>query len=274
MEYAYLTPELEKKLTDLLRQAGEIMLGALSVEDSVSAKPGTRNYVTAYDVRVQRFMTEKLREVLPGAAFLGEEEENHYMPPEGPCFVLDPIDGTLNFIHDFRCSCVSLGIAEAGDAVWGGIWNPYTRELFTARRGGGAYLNGKPIRVTEHRLDEAMVAVGTSPYIRDRAGHETFVLAEKVFMASADVRRCGSAAYEFCMLACGRQDGFYEMVLGPWDFCAAKVILEEAGGIMTRMDGRPLHCGESCSVLAANRACYAELLELTKGVVTPDRETK
>ena len=271
MELSYLTPQREAAILDTIREAGKIMLTALDIENHVDAKPGTRNFVTAFDVKVQAFLEEKLHKIVPEAAFLGEEEEKHVFPMDRPCFVIDPIDGTTNFIHDFRVSCISVGIADRDESVWGAVWNPYTGDMFTGKKGAGAYLNGKPIHCTAHPLSDSLVSVGTSPYIRDVAGHETFVLAEKIFMASADVRRSGSAAWDLCLVACGRQDGFYEMILGPWDYCASDVILREAWAVLTRMDGRKISYKESCSALAGNPVCHPELLHITKNVHTPDQ---
>ena len=253
--------EQEAAIFDLMRRAGDVMTSALDAEEQVDVKPGTHNYVTAYDVKVQRFLIGGLAAVVPKAGFLGEEEDRHVLPSDRPCFVIDPIDGTLNFIHDWHTSVISVGIVDRGGAVWGAVWNPYTGDLFHARKGGGAYRNGEPIRVSAHPLSEALVGVGTSPYIRLQNHRETFALAEDLFLRCDDLRRSGAAAWDFCLIACGRLEVMYELSLGPWDYCAGSVILSEAGGILTCMDGSPVRFDRNCSVLAANALCHAPVLE-------------
>jgi len=258
------SPQQEAQILCAIRKAGEIMTTALEVQDAVSAKPGTRNYVTAYDVKVQKYLFSTLAEIAPEAAFLGEEEEVHVLPEDKPCFVIDPIDGTLNFIRDLHCSCVSVGIVLDGKAVWGAVYNPYTKELFRARKGGGAYLNDKPIHVSGLPLEDALLSVGSSPYIREKNWEKTFSIAASLFLKCADFRRSGSAAYDLCSLACGRTDLFFELILGPWDYCAGAIIIEEAGGFIHQPDGSPLRYDTGCPVFASNTASHDEALRLLR----------
>lgn len=256
-------------LTNLLREAGEIMTAAgekaAAHGIAADAKPGTANYVTAYDVAVQSFLMERITERLPHAVFIAEEKENDpSVMTEELCFVIDPIDGTTNFIHDYRHSCISLGLISEGATVFGAIYDPYLDEMFTATRGEGAYLNGVRLTVSDREMSEAVTAFGTCPYYKDTVARANFAFAEELFYATADLRRCGSAALDLAYLAAGRNDIFFEFRLSPWDFAAGALLVEEAGGIITRKDGRPMKAGLPCSCLAANPRIYPTLLEMAK----------
>ncbi len=264
MAHTFPTAAQEEAILTLVRRAGEIMTAALDVSEAVTAKPGSRNYVTAYDVKVQKFLFAELAKVAPEAAFLGEEEEVHVLPEGKPCFVIDPIDGTTNFIRDLRCSCVSVGVVEGGEPVWGAVFNPYTNELFHAAKGRGAYLNGGAIHVADLPLIQSLVSVGSSPYVREENWQKTMAITAKLFLRSCDIRRSGSAAYDLCTLACGRTDVFFEGILGPWDYCAGAIIIREAGGFIHQMDGSPLTFHTGCSVLAASAACHDEAFALVQ----------
>ena len=156
-------------LSDILpivRDAGRIMLRREGA-DSIAAK-AAQDFVTEVDFRVQRYIRDRLRERFPEIQFMGEEKDNSDIDFSKPCWVLDPIDGTTNFIHDFKASVISLALVCDRDPVFGVVYNPYTNEEFTGIRGGGAYLNGAPIHVSSAAaLSEALVFVGTAPYRRN-----------------------------------------------------------------------------------------------------------
>jgi len=256
-------------LTDLLCEAGKIMTAAgeeaAAHGIAADAKPGTANYVTAYDVAVQNFLMERITKRFPQAVFIAEEKENDpAVMANELCFVIDPIDGTTNFIHDYRHSCISLGLISGGETVFGAVYDPYLSEMFTAVRGEGAYLNGKRIFVSDRGMGEAVTAFGTCPYYKDSVAKANFAFAEELFFATADLRRCGSAALDLAYLAAGRNDIFFEFRLSPWDFAAGALLVEEAGGIITRKDGRPMKAGLPCSCLAANPRIYPDLLAMAK----------
>ena len=131
--------ELLDNIVDAVRQAGEIILGAESIEDFVEEKSGHANFVTAYDKKVQDFLFGKLKEILPEAVFIGEEEETHAALPEGYAFIIDPIDGTTNFMKGYCASCISVGLLKKGKAEIGVVYNPYLKEMFHAIKGEGAF---------------------------------------------------------------------------------------------------------------------------------------
>ena len=256
-----------EKIISLMREAGKIMLDAHDVEsgDNVSVKAGDANFVTVYDIRVQSFLIEQLQKLFPTAYFFSEEKENSEKGLENEyCFIIDPIDGTANFMRDYRRSSISVALISRGEAVFGAIYDPYLNEMFYAEKGKGAYLNEKAISASSRSLEVAIAAMGTSPYYKKELGEVTFSLGKELYMLGADIRRAGSGAMDLCYLALGRHDLFFEMRLSPWDFAAAQLIATEAGAIVSKADGEPLTLGAPCSVIGANPVIYPTLLELSK----------
>ncbi len=251
-------------LNDLLHQVGKIIVGAhKDAENHVESKSGSANFVTAYDVAVQEHLIRRLKEFLPDAVFVAEEKDNDAAALMAEhCFVIDPIDGTTNFIHDYRMSCISIAMVTRGETVLGMVYDPYRGELYSAEKGKGAFLNGEPIRVSCRPVALSVAAFGTSPYRRDTLTDLTFAMAKEIFLAMADIRRSGSAALDLAHLAVGRVDAFFEMVLSPWDFAAGALIVTEAGGVVTQSDGCPIDLATPCSVFAGNVNTHAALLAL------------
>lgn len=257
----------KQELLNLLRKAGEILLSAHEVEaeNAVFDKNGTANFVTVYDVRVQNFLIEHLTEKFPNAQFLAEEKENDAAVLESEvCFVIDPIDATTNFIHDYRHSCISLAMISFGKPVFGAIYDPYLEEMFCAEVGKGAELNGNPIHVSSRSMEIGVAAYGTAPYYKEKLARLTFDLSHDIFLACADLRRCGSAALDLAYLAAGRNDLFFECILSPWDYAAGMLLVSEAGGLVSDMNGAPLSLSTPCPIIAANPLIYPKLLEIVK----------
>ena len=254
-----------KSLKNLILHAGEILLSAHDQEkaENVAEKNGdAANMVTKYDVAVQNFLIKEITALIPDAYFIAEEKDNDSdVLNKESCFIIDPIDGTANFVHDYRHSCISLAMFSKGEAVFGAVYDPYLNELFTAGKGCGAYLNGKRISVVNRSFEHSILAFGSSPYYKKELGEKSFRLCHDIFMSCSDVRRCGSAALDLAYLAAGRNDMFFEWTLCPWDYAAGQLIVKEAGGIVSDMNGEPLTFGERCSVLAATPTTYDELLE-------------
>ena len=252
-------------ITEIVRQAGEILLGAVAIEDSVEEKSGRANFVTAYDKKVQEFLFEKLAEVLPQAVFIGEEEEEHAALSEGYAFIIDPIDGTTNFMKGYNVSCISVGLLKDGVPDIGVVYNPYLKEMFQAIAGEGAFCNGKQIKVSEHPLSEGLVLFGSAPYNAELA-EKSFATAYKLFTHSLDIRRSGSAAIDLCSIAAGRAELFFEMLLSPWDYAAGALIVKEAGGVVSDMEGNALAFDKKCSVIAGNTEAVERFWQLGVGV--------
>lgn len=226
------------------------------------SEKGLSDYVTEVDTKVQKALYEELTKLYPEIQFMGEEKDNSDIDFDRPVWILDPVDGTTNLIHHFPGSCISLGLACQKEVIAGIIYNPYYDELFFARKGGGAYLNGAPIHVhPSHALSESLVSAGTSPY-RHEFADSVFRQIQNVFLRAQDIRRIGSAAIELAYVACGRIDAYFELILNPWDFAAGIIILQEAGGRVTDYHGAPVSPEHPTSVLATNGNIHEELLEV------------
>ena len=262
-----LLDQLNEFLPTLLRKAGKIILSAhvKTDDDSITTQPGSANFVTVYDVSVQNFLMREIKARFPSATFIAEEKDNDSGVLESDCcFIIDPIDGTTNFIHDYRHSCISVAVISHNEPIFGAVYDPYLDEYFHAQKGGGAYLGKTPLRVTDMPFENALIAFGTSPYYKDTLVEPSLALAKELLLAGSDIRRCGSAALDLSYLAAGRNDAFFEMILSPWDFAAGYLLITEAGGIITRLDGSPLDFSKPQSVIASNRVIYPALLEITK----------
>lgn len=238
-------------IMEVMLEAGKILLSASDIERTVHAKEGKNNFVTDYDKRVQAFLFEKLALLLPEAVFIGEEEEEHPKLPDGYAFVIDPIDGTTNFMKGYCASCISVGLLKAGQPFMAAVYNPYLKEMFHAHKGKGAFCNNRPIHVSEHELADGLVIFGTAPYYEELA-RQPFDLAYEFLQKCIDVRRSGSAAIDLCNIACGRAELYFELMLSPWDFAAGALIVEEAGGCVLGVDGKPLSFDKKSGVVAGN----------------------
>ena len=244
-------PELES-ICKLVRACGLFIKDIDRDHLHVDAKSGRADLVTQYDKQVQERLRTGLLEIMPDAHFVGEEGSTQQFAPTGTFFIVDPIDGTTNFIKDYHYSSISVALVVDDAAEIGVVYNPYTDEMFCARRGQGAFCNGKRLHVSEEPLENGIVLFGTAPY-HDELKEKTFQLAYAYFRKALDIRRSGSAALDLCMIAAGRAELFFELILSPWDFAAGALIVTEAGGLASDCDGRPLAYDHPCSVLARNQ---------------------
>ena len=248
------------KIISIVKEAGKIILSAHDQESAVTAKEGKKNFVTKFDVAVQDYLFEKLGEAFPEAEFVGEEGENNF-ESKALRFIIDPIDGTTNFMQDYRCSCISVALCKENEVVAGVVYNPYNGEVFSAEKGNGAYLNGERISVSDRPLSDGLALFGTSPYHPENTD-ETFSLLRKVFDFCRDIRRSGSAAYDICMIACGRCEVFFEKSLQPWDIAAGTLILKEAGGVALNYQGEEIDFSKPNDVVFANPKAYEDFVNL------------
>lgn len=256
--------DFTKIISPIIKKAGEIIRSAHDVEIA-EIKQGDVNFVTVYDKKVQDFLIEELKKAFPTAYFIAEEKDNESDAfKKDLCFIIDPIDGTTNFIRDYKSSSISIGLFSKGEGIFGAILNPYLGELFTAEKGKGAYLNGEKIEVSNKAFSEALFAFGSSPYYKDELAEKTFNVAKALFLNCMDIRRSGSAALDFCHVASGRIDVFFECRLSPWDFAAGSIIIKEAGGIITDLYGNELDYTKPQSILCTNKTAYKKALELIK----------
>ena len=251
---------MNEEIVKLLHEAGNIILSAKDIGKSVKEKEGSVNFVTKFDVQVQKLIEERLLSLYPDAVFMGEEDEERPDAYKGKVFIVDPIDGTTNFIKGCNDSAISIGLLEDGVVILGATYDPYRDELFYAEKGKGAFLNGEPIHVADCGLSDSLVCFGTSPYYEEMIP-KTFALAEKLVREAMDLRRSGSAVIDFGRLARGCAGFMFEMRLSPWDYAASSLIITEAGGVISQMDGSPLDFNNPCSVVAGTPKAYKDFFD-------------
>ena len=257
-----LTDSLAEGAVQTVLEAGELLTDPAAVQ-SIRSK-GETDYVTNVDVAVQAFLRKRLAALAPDVQFMAEEQDNSALDLTRPCWILDPVDGTTNLIHQFQHSAISLALAEGGQIVFGVVYNPYTEECFTACRGGGALRNGVPIHVSDvSRLEDSLLSTGTVPGRRELAD-AAFRQMRALYDRCQDVRRTGCASLDLCWVACGRLDGYVELSLQPWDYAAGMRIAAEAGGKVTAPDGSPLSLREGGPLLASNGRLHSALQAILK----------
>lgn len=249
-------------LIAIAKEAGAMM--RRSHDAAIHEKEGHYNFVTDADVAVQAYLKSALLTLCPGARFYAEEQENEPLT-DAPTFVVDPIDGTINYMRLRHMSAVSIGYLEGRQPVMAVVYNPYANELFYARKGRGAFLNGQPIRVSDLPYNMALVELGTSPYDAELA-KQTMAAAGRFLSECGDLRRSGSAAIDLCGVACGRADIFFELRLRPWDVAAGALIVEEAGGRFISLGHDAPFFEAACGMLACNAACAADALRVLQEV--------
>ena len=265
----------------------------LTREDSknITVK-GDSNFVTEVDTKIEQAMKERLSALYPEIQFMGEEKDNSEIDFSYPVWILDPVDGTSNLIHDFQNSSMSLALAVNKQVVFGVIYHYYSKEYFYAKKGEGAYMgqvlssypssgagtniiddktqakstisykNNFSIHVSETReLSRTLVSFGTSPYDKSTLGEKNCETLKQIFFTCEDIRRIGSAAIELAFVATGRVDIYLERNLKPWDYAAAIVIIEEAGGIITDYAGEPIDISRPSDILAGNKIVHKKLRE-------------
>ena len=184
-----------EQIIPIIREAGRIVLSARDAAARTREKTSAADLVTEYDLAVETFLKEKLPPLVPGSVFFGEEEEENADPSRGWAFIVDPIDGTTNFVRGLRQSAVSVALAHDGTVEYGVVYDPYKDEMFSARRGGGAFLNGQPIRVSRRPIEQGVFGMGTAIYRREYL-EPTMRLTEQLFRRSCDFRRLGAAALD------------------------------------------------------------------------------
>lgn len=245
-------------------RAGEIQMAhfgrAMHVE-----KKGPIDLVTEIDRTVEREFRAMIAQRFPDHVVLGEEFEEAGQRDRVPpvCWVFDPVDGTTNYAHGLPIFCSSLALEIEGEPVVGAIYDPTRRELFTAERGRGAWLNGVPLRVSSaDALIDALLCTGFHYGVQREEGPRLVELFGAFLRVSRAVRRLGSAAIDLCYVAAGRFDGFWEMKLYPWDVSAGALIVQEAGGRVTLGNGSPFS-SRSGSIVATNSLIHDQVVALT-----------
>jgi len=251
-----------KYLFKLTKKAGKIMILAKNALN-IDQKLNSRDLVTEYDKKVQEYIESNLSKTYPEVHYLAEEGDDFGKVDvkKGELFIIDPIDGTSNFINFLNLSTISIAYVVDGETILGVVYNPFTDEYFYAIKGEGAYYNGEKIVMQDKSISQGLVGFGTAVYY-----NELFEKTKNAFCTildkAMDLRRLGSASIDLCYLATGKFVGFFEFRLAPWDYAAGMLIIKEAGGIITDFNGEELKFDEKCSVLCGCKTAYEELKEI------------
>jgi myo-inositol-1(or 4)-monophosphatase len=233
------------------RQAGTVILRHMNKLDSLNVFEKTKqDYASEVDSLAEAEIIKELKRAYPQAAFLCEE--SGAMGKGKQTFVIDPLDGTSNFLHGIPHYCVSIALVENGEPIEAVIYDPIKNELFTASKGKGALLNDRKIRVTDRKdLSGALVITGTPPRDRGRIGpHLDFCKA--LLSTAEDIRRTGSAALDLAYVACGRSDAYFESGIKAWDVAGGMLLVREAGGRVSDFKGRGEHILDAGNIVAGN----------------------
>jgi myo-inositol-1(or 4)-monophosphatase len=255
-------------LKTIALQAGKIVKEGYTAQKEVSHK-GVVDLVTEYDVKTEKVILEALQKEFSEYTLIGEESFDKAEGMVHPkAIYIDPIDGTTNFVHGIPHLGISIGVWEEGKPKYAVVYNPILEELFWAEIGKGAYLNDTPLKVSaQTKLQQSLIATGF-PYAKVNEGREhdwVLKVMQNLLAHIRDIRRLGAAAIDLCYLAQGKVDAFYEIDLQPWDVSAGILILQEAGGKVSRADGSAYGL-ESKSIVATNGLVHEELLGFMEGI--------
>ncbi|MEM8816766.1 MAG: inositol monophosphatase family protein [Pseudomonadota bacterium] len=243
------------------RQAGNVLIRKMNNLDKLKVEEKSHNdYVTDADRAAEKAVIETIRKHYPEHAILaeesGEDGDNEVV------WIIDPLDGTTNFMHGFPIFAVSIGVQIKGRMEHATVYDPLRQEIFTASRGDGAQLDGRKIRISRQtQLEHALIGTGFPYRLTDGDMAPYLGMLEKVLRNTAGVRRPGAAALDLCYVASGRLDGFWETGLKPWDLAAGSLIIREAGGIVSGLDGSE-NFMQSGHVLTGSPKIYAALAKL------------
>jgi myo-inositol-1(or 4)-monophosphatase len=243
------------------RRAGQLLRNYYNKPHRVSNK-GIIDLVTEMDMESERLVTEILHNSFPEYGILGEEGSKS--SDSYTCrWIIDPLDGTTNYTYNYPLFGVSIALEKQGEIALGAVYNPILDELYYAEKGTGAYLNGTPIHVTDtNELGKSFLASGF-PYDVWSSPVNNCTEWERFIKTSLSVRCDGSAALDLCHTACGRLDGYWELDLEPWDMAAGALIVQEAGGLVTQVNGKPFSHLQR-SVLASNAHLHQAMLDILK----------
>ena len=251
------------KVIKIVKQASKIML---KQDFNVSVKDTVSNIVTSSDLQIQEFLYDKLTKMLPNSGFLGEEDVN--LKNKEYTWIVDPIDGTTNFARGIDYSAISVALSKNNEIVLGVVYNPFRNDLFYATKNNGAYHNGKKISVSNSSFDAGLFCTAMSLYKKELAPICFDIISETYYKCN-DIRRMGSCALELCYLAAGKCDLYFEIRVCPWDYAAASLILQEAGGILCTYPQKNLIFTEPVTLVGANNLQnYKQLEKIVKKHIT------
>ncbi len=247
---------------DLALEVGEFLkLEVTKLKNTDIEYKGVHNYVTWVDKESERRIVEKLSKLLPGSGFIAEE--NPALEPGEFTWIVDPLDGTTNFIHGVPLYCISIGLMHQEETILGMVYEPNLKECFYTWKSAPAYLNREVIHVSKAAtVNEALFATGFPYYDYNRLD-DYLAVFRHLLQNSHGARRLGSAAADLAYTACGRYDGFFEYGLSPWDVNAGALLVQNAGGVVTDFRGADDYIFGK-QIIATNRAIHPEFLELFK----------
>ena len=255
--------QLLENVKQIALEAGKYMIQERKkfTQDKVETK-GIHDYVSYVDKSIEKMVVEALSDLLPESGFIAEEGTSD-KKGERYNWIIDPLDGTTNYIHGLPPYCISIALQEEQNIVLGLIYEPNLDELFWANKGGGAWLNGKAIHVSAtSKLDDALLATGF-PYYDYSLLKNYMELFEWCMVNTRGVRRLGSAAIDLAYVAAGRMDGFFEYGLKPWDVAAGSLLVSEAGGKVSDFSGEDNFLFDA-ELIAFNSLTYSDFLNITR----------
>jgi myo-inositol-1(or 4)-monophosphatase len=235
----------------------------------VRSKSSLNDLVTEVDKKAEDAIIDIIKSEFP-EHFILSEEVGEMSTASNYKWIIDPIDGTVNFAHGIPICCVSIGLEKDGIMICGAVFNPFMNELFFAERGKGAFLNNRPLKVSTNPNMESACLVTGFPYRWIDVGADPISVFERFIRLGLPVRRLGSAAIDLCWVAAGRFDGFWEYNLNPWDIAAGYLIIEEAGGRISNFNGDAYNIYDK-QTLATNGRIHEQMLEIIKGTGDPKK---
>lgn len=220
---------------------------------------GESDFVTAVDLKISNFIKEQLKLLTPDIGFMSEEEETRLSEKR---WILDPIDGTTNLVYDYNMSSVSLAYYDGQKVAFGVIYNPFNGDLFVAKAGEGAYLNGKRLeRAPDRELKDCLIEFGAGS-TKKQFTDQSFDIAKDVFRQCLDIRRICSSALAVAYVAAGKLNGYFERSIKPWDYAAATLMLAECGALCSDWEGNPIQYEHASSFVCGTPKAYALLTEV------------
>lgn len=247
------------------RQAGQISLRGLNRLDKLDVeRKGHNDYVSEVDLQAERAIIDVIHKNHPSHGILAEES-GHEKGDGEHLWIIDPLDGTTNYLHGFPAFAISVAFSYHGQIQHGVVYDPLREELYSASRGSGAQLNNQRLRVS-NRHSLATALIGTGFPFRQQDNLDTYLaMFRQAILHTAGVRRAGAAALDLAWTAAGRLDGFFELGLKPWDIAAGSLLIQEAGGMVGNINGKLGNLPEDGNILAANPRLFRELAEALAG---------
>lgn len=254
-----------KDITHIAKEAGEIIRHAYRKDFEIEFKTSHTNLVTEVDKKSEKLIIDFINKKYPGHGILAEESGGNYKNKEF-VWVIDPLDGTTNFAHGLPIFSVSIGVLKNNEIIAGAVYDVMRDALYSSEKGGGSFCNSRKLKVSKNDLLAHSLLVTGFPYDISENPDKAIELFAGFLKTSRAVRRLGSAAIDLCYVADGIFDGFWEVNLNPWDICAGKLILEEAGGIFTDFQGKKQNIFNK-QTLATNGGIHEEMMSIIDSII-------